>query len=229
MTGSDFLDTARVFYDTVARDYTEHFGDWLVSRPFDRAMLAGFAELVGAGAAGPVADIGCGDGRLTAYLDGLGLSVFGLDLSSAMVALARNSYPHLRFDEGSMTALDLADGSLGGLLASYSIIHVPRERLPGVFAEFHRVLAPGGHLMLSFQVGDTSLRVDRPFGHEVALDFRRQRPEWIAEALGRAGFVVRARLLREPDEGVEQVPQAYVVARKPVVSVPGPPSPAERR
>lgn len=86
-----------------------------------------------------------------------------------------------------------------------------------MFAEFHRVLAPGGHLMLSFQVGDAPLRVDRPFGHEVALDFRRQRPRWIAETLGRAGFSVRARLLREPEEGVEKVPQAYVVARKPVV------------
>ncbi|MGI5448079.1 class I SAM-dependent methyltransferase [Streptomyces sp. CA-243310] len=216
MTGSDFLDAARVFYDTVALDYTEHFGDWLVDRPLDRAMVAGFAELVRAGAGGPVADVGCGHGHLTAYLDGLGLSAFGLDLSSAMVALARSTYPRLRFEEGSMTALDLADGSLGGVLASYSIIHVPRERLPGVFAEFHRVLAPGGHLMLSFQVGDAPLRVERPFGHEVALDFRRQRPQWIAEALDRAGFAVRARLLREPEEGVEKVPQAYVVARKPV-------------
>jgi ubiquinone/menaquinone biosynthesis C-methylase UbiE len=62
-----------------------------------------------------------------------------------MVAPARRSNPGLRFEEGSMTALDLPDGALGGIVAMYSIIHIPRERLPEVFAEFHRVLAPGGH------------------------------------------------------------------------------------
>ncbi|MFD4664838.1 MULTISPECIES: class I SAM-dependent methyltransferase [Streptomyces] len=46
-----------------------------------------------------------------------------------------------------MTDLDLADGSLGGIIAWYSIVHTPPELLPVVFAEFHRVLAPGGHLL----------------------------------------------------------------------------------
>ncbi|HEX6402644.1 MAG TPA: class I SAM-dependent methyltransferase [Pseudonocardiaceae bacterium] len=51
-------------------------------------------------------DLGCGSGRVTAHLRPLGLSAFGVDLSSAMVALARRAYPGLRFDQGSITAVD---------------------------------------------------------------------------------------------------------------------------
>ena len=102
------------------------------------------AELVRAGGNGPVADVGCGPGWVTAILARLGLDAFGVDLSPRTIALARRTHPHLRFEVGSMLALDLADGSLGGLLACYSIIHVPWELRPKLFAEFHRVLAPGG-------------------------------------------------------------------------------------
>ncbi|MEW2080748.1 class I SAM-dependent methyltransferase [Streptomyces sp. NPDC005283] len=151
---------------------------------------------------------------MTAHLNSLGLNTFGVDLSPAMVALAREAYPGLRFDEGSMTALDLTDGALGGIVAWYSIIHTPSERLPVVFAEFHRVLAPGGHLLLAFQVGDEPLHLARPFGHPVSLDFRRLSPDRVAELLQQAGLVVDARMLREPGRD-EKVQQAHLMARKP--------------
>lgn len=71
-----------------------------------------------------------------------------------MVAVARRTYPDLRFDKGSITAVDVADGVLGGIVAWYSIIHTPPRDLPAVFTEFHCALAPGGHLLLAFQAGD---------------------------------------------------------------------------
>jgi 2-polyprenyl-3-methyl-5-hydroxy-6-metoxy-1,4-benzoquinol methylase len=60
-----------------------------------------------------VGDIGCGPGRITTHLHALNLDVFGVDLSPRMVAVARNAYPHISFDVGSMTGLDLAGGMLG--------------------------------------------------------------------------------------------------------------------
>jgi ubiquinone/menaquinone biosynthesis C-methylase UbiE len=152
---------------------------------------------------------------VTAHLHSLGLPVFGVDLSSQMVELARRTHPGVRFDEGSMLSLDIPDGALGGVVAWYSIIHTPEERLPDVFAEFHRVLAPGGHLLVAFQVGDEPLHLAQPFGHAVSLDFQRRRPDHIAELLRQAGMAVRARLVREPEEGVEKTQQAYLLARKP--------------
>ncbi|GAA2657169.1 class I SAM-dependent DNA methyltransferase [Nonomuraea recticatena] len=216
MTEPGFQRDTRAPYDAVAVDYAALFHDELASKPLDRAMLAAFAELVKAAGGGPVADVGSGPGRVTAHLDGLGLTAFGVDLSPEMVAVARAAHPGLRFEEGSMLALDVDDGSLGGVVAMYSIIHIPDERLPEVFAEFHRVLAPGGHLLLVFQVGDESGRRTEGFGRPMSLVFHRRQPDRVAELLAKAGLEVRASLVREPEEGtVEKTPQGYLLVRKP--------------
>ncbi len=218
MAEPDFLRDTRASYDAVAAGYAERFRDELAAKPLDRAMLAAFAEQVLARGAGPVADVGCGTGRVTAYLDGLGLPVSGIDLSPGMIEVARRTHPSLRFEVGSMLALDLPDGALGGVLAWYSVIHVPDERLPEAFAEFARVLAPGGLLLLAFQAGDATLHLAEALGRPVALDFRRRRPDRVAELLAQAGLEVRARLLREPDgegEFPEREPQACLLARRP--------------
>lgn len=185
--------------------------------PIDRALLALFAELVLANGAGRVADVGCGLGPLTAHLRELGVDAFGVDLSPAMVAAARDRYPGLEFTRGTMTALDVADGALGGILASHSIVHTPPRELPGVFAEFHRVLAPGAYVLLAFTVRDAMVSVREWFGQPVALDFQSLPPDLVVAALADASLPVLARVLREPDDG-EQAPRAYVLARKSVRS-----------
>jgi SAM-dependent methyltransferase len=149
MTEPTYLRTTRAAYDDVAVLYSDLFRDALDRMPLERALIAAFAELVLAADAGPVADLGCGPGQVTAHLHSLGLTAFGIDLSPTMIALARQEYPDLRFDEGSMTDLDLPDQALGGILAWYSIIHTPPEQLPTVLTEFHRVLAPGGYVLLA--------------------------------------------------------------------------------
>src|SRR5690242_17912173 len=72
----DFLTATRTSYDEVATTVAELWRDDLVGKPWDRAVLATFAELVGAG--GRVADVGCGTGRITAWLADRGLDVFGV-------------------------------------------------------------------------------------------------------------------------------------------------------
>ncbi|MCT9083810.1 class I SAM-dependent methyltransferase, partial [Streptomyces fulvoviolaceus] len=191
--------------------YADRFRDELVTTPLDRAVLAGFAELVGDG--GEVADLGCGPGRVTGRLASLGLSVFGVDLSESMLAIARRENPGLRFEQGSMLELDLPDAALAGVVAWYSTIHTPVDELPSLFAELRRVLAPGGHLLVAFQAGDEDRHHDRPWGHPVALTFLRRRPELIAGLLQAAGFALISRTVREPDRG-EVSQQAFLIARR---------------
>lgn len=214
MIEPSYLRDIRAAYDTVADDYAERLSTELAAKPLDRAMLAAFAEFVKTVDGGPVADIGCGPGHVTAYLHSLGLSTVGIDLSPAMVAVARRAYPELRFDEDSMTDLSLSDGFLSGIVARYSIIHIPPDLLPVVFAEFRRVLSTGGCLLLIFQVGDERIHVENAYGHVVSLDTYQLLPDRVAELLSRAGLSVQGRLFREPVKG-EKVQQAYILAGRP--------------
>ncbi|MEU1277462.1 methyltransferase domain-containing protein [Streptomyces sp. NPDC005805] len=199
MTGTHPTETATAdAYDAVAVRYAALDRSDLDSHSPDRAVLAAFAELVRAGGPGPVAELGCGPGPVTAHLRDLGLEVFGVDLSPAMIALARAAYPDLRFEVGSMAALDLADGALRGIVSWYSVIHVPPPELPAYFAEFRRVLAPGGQLVLAFFESEGGPVT--AFDHQVLTAHRWPIDELAARARA-AGFTEVGRLLREPGQG----------------------------
>ncbi|MFF5336622.1 class I SAM-dependent methyltransferase [Streptomyces sp. NPDC013181] len=217
MTEPTYLHATRVAYDTVAVDYAKLVPPAFENDLYGRAMISTFAELTLALDAGPVADLGCGPGHVTAHLHSLGVTAFGIDLSPQTVAVARRRHPDLQFDEGSMTDLNLADDSLGGIIAWYSIVHTPPKLLPAVFAEFHRVLAPGGHLLIAFKAGDRLRHLEQAYGHELSLDVYWTPPDRIAELLNRTGLVVDAQLIREPNEQEKprQGQQAYLMARKP--------------
>jgi SAM-dependent methyltransferase len=214
---STYLSETRSGYDAIAGQYAEAFRSALDDSPLDRALLTGFAELVATRhPAGQVVEVGSGPGHVAAYLRDRGLSIRGIDLSAAMVDLARREHPEITFDVGEMGALDASDSSLAGLVAWYSIIHVPPEHLPAVFTEFHRVLEDGGHLLLAFQMGDDVLHLDEAFGHQVSLDFRRLRPDTVTVLLEDAGFDLIAQLVRAPIPAgpAASIPQAFVIACK---------------
>ncbi|OPF74303.1 SAM-dependent methyltransferase [Streptomyces antioxidans] len=214
MAEPSFLTAVRESYDMVATEYVERVPPPAEMDPLSRAMLAGFAELVRTAGRGPVADLGCGPGRVTAHLTGLGVSAFGVDLSPKMIGLARHAYPDLRFTEGSMTALETGGAELGGILAWYSTHHTPPRWLPTVFAEFHRTLAPGGFLLWGDYVGDERLRPTHGYGLPVTYESHLLPLDHLTDLLRRAGLVVTARLEQEPGGRVRR-PHACLLAHKP--------------
>lgn len=214
MTETGELSATRDAYNAVAAHYTEVINGIWRDRPFDLAMFAAFADLVRTAGGGRVADLGCGPGHLTAHLRTLGLDAFGIDLSPAMIEIARAAHPGVVFEIGSMTALDLADHSLSGVFAHYSTIHTPPARLPQVFAEFHRVLAPGGYLHLAFLAERDASELGQPYDHTVALAYRWS-PDRISRLLGEIGFSEVARLLEEPAADAKRpYPGAHLVTRR---------------
>ena len=142
--------------------------------------------------------------------------VFGIDLSPEMVAEARRRNPDLRFEQGTMLALDLADGQLGGIAAFYSIVNVPREDQPRAFAECWRVLAPGGLLLVAFHVGTEDVHLDEWWEIPVSVDFYFFDPAEIEARPTSAGFMIDESHIREPYPDVEHPSRrAYLLARKP--------------
>jgi SAM-dependent methyltransferase len=207
---SDFLTATRSSYDRLAVDYAERFRDGYAGKPVERSVLSLFASVVD----GPVLEVGCGTGFVTAELVDLGVDVSGLDLSPGMLEVARRQLPNVRFEVGSMLALPHPNDAFGGVLAWYSTIHVPDDLLPAALAELARVVRPGGHLSLGFQVGDEPLRMTSAWGHELELVFHRRQPDQMARLLADAGAPVMVRTTREAEEG-ERTPHAFLMARKP--------------
>lgn len=211
MNADGWLADTRGSYDTVAVSYADRLRDSLAGEPHLRAALGVFAETVHAVGGGPVVDVGCGPGHVTAYLRGLGVDAFGIDLSPGMVEVARRDHPGLRFAVGSMTDLPLPNASVGALLAFWSLIHIPDDTVPTVLGHFRRVVRPGGPLLLGFHVGDDSrLKTQGYGGHPMNVYVHRRRPEQVVGWLSEAGFTVEAEWLLDLDE---PFPGAVLFAR----------------
>ena len=194
-------DALRRTYDAVTDEYVRRIYDELKDKPLDRLLLDRFADSVRD--AGPVVDLGCGPGHVARYLHERGVKVTGIDLSDAMVAAAQRLNEGVDFRQGDMTALDLADGALAGIVCFYSIIHIPRDQVAAALREQHRVLRPGGRLLLTFHIGSEVVHRDEWWGHEVDVDFLLFESDEMARYLGEAGFEIEEIIERDPYPEVE--------------------------
>jgi SAM-dependent methyltransferase len=205
------LDAVRSSYDRVADNYVAMGVGDLEPTPWLRAALAAFAEEVRS--LGPVLDVGCGPGTVTAHLHGLGVTVSGVDLSPRMIERARQLHPGLRFDVASATDLRLDEASLGGVLGWWSLFNLPRDVLPGVLATFAGSLVPGGQVLLGTHVGDGAVaRTEAYGGVPVSWTTHLWQPEQLAALLADAGLEPVAELRLPPTFGR---PQVLLAARRP--------------
>ncbi|BCJ38714.1 hypothetical protein Athai_62170 [Actinocatenispora thailandica] len=111
-----------------------------LEQPLVRDIVAGLPV-------GTALDAACGTGRHAGYLAGLGHRVIGVDANARMLAVAATKLPELDLRRGMLDALPLDAGSVDLVVCGLALCHVPD--LGPVFAEFARVLRPGGHLVVS--------------------------------------------------------------------------------
>jgi SAM-dependent methyltransferase len=99
-----------------------------------------------------VLDAACGEGYGTALLAAVAQSAVGVDIDAAAVQRARDACRdrgNARFVEGSVAALPLPDASVDLVVSFETVEHLAAADQPRMIAEFARVLAPGGLLLLS--------------------------------------------------------------------------------
>jgi SAM-dependent methyltransferase len=205
---------ARRSYDAVAERYAAEFRRELDAKPLDRALLGMLVELAEGGV---IADVGGGPGLVAAYLASRGGRAVGVDLSPRMCALGQG--PAVC---GDMARLPLRPASVSALVCFYAVIHLDVGERSCAYAEFARVVQPGGHVLLAFHVSDAStppggtVTWSQWWGEEVDLVFRFLEPAGEMDAMVRAGLPVTARLDRSPYPGAEhQSHRAYLLARRP--------------
>jgi ubiquinone/menaquinone biosynthesis C-methylase UbiE len=199
-------------YDRVADEYVRRISDELKDKPLDRQLLDRFAKSVRN--LGSVCDMGCGPGHVARYLHEHGVKVCGVDISTEMVKRARRLTPGVEFRQSDMMALDIPDETCAGVVAFYSIIHIPRTDVVRALRELRRVLQPGGLLLLSFHIGNDTIHLDDWWGHEVCIDFFFFQSAEMASYLTSAGFEIEETIERDPYPDVEhQSRRSYIFAR----------------
>jgi ubiquinone/menaquinone biosynthesis C-methylase UbiE len=179
-------------------------------------MLVAFIELIKRQAINRVVDVGCGPGRAAAFMAEHGLDVVGVDVSKAMLGIARTAHPHIEFKEGRLDALPVERGGLAGAVCWYSIIYTPPGRLGEAFDELARVLIPGGHLLLAFQAEGEPVHRDHAFGTHLPLTSYRHSVQAVADSLEGAGFKISTTALRAPELEHETTDQGFVIATRPL-------------
>lgn len=195
------VEQVRQAYASVAELYIGLFGTSQQVHPDDLAFIGRHL----AGRPGTVLDLGCGPGQITGYLHSLGVDAAGIDMVPEFIAHARATHPSVEFQLGSLESLDVANHSVDGILAWFSLIHLPPQSLDAVLAEFRRATAPAGTVVLGFFEGDEVTAFD----HKVVTAYRWPVDE-LSERLTRAGFTEVERV-RRPSDGTHR-PYAAIAA-----------------
>jgi SAM-dependent methyltransferase len=136
-------DIVRDGYDSISYAYrgdeakaeAEHYLSWLSELT---PLLATHSAVL---------DLGCGCGVPVAQELSQNFQVTGVDISSVQVERAKQLVPNADFLCADMSEVDFAPGSFAAIVAFYSVIHVPLEEQPALFAKIRTWLQPGGYLM----------------------------------------------------------------------------------
>lgn len=168
-------------YGSRAEEYTTLLGGIDDGGGQDARRIAEWASAVD----GPILDLGCGPGRWTAHLAGLGHDVLGIDPTPEFIEIARRDHPGVRFAIGSVASPGIDDFTQGGVLVWYSLIHLDEVELHAALRSIRRMLRRGGRLLLGFFDGPDGA----PFAHQV-VTARTWSVEGMTGLLEDVGFTV---------------------------------------
>lgn len=128
--------------------------EWTIARRGKSVALAQRLSERSSDSDGPLLDLGCGPGYLTAELPA---GTVALDPSAAMLGLLRERVGAAQAVQGEAGHLPFRTESLGGAVVNAVYVHVDRPGLPLALTELHRVLEVDAPVELGMFGGDQDL------------------------------------------------------------------------
>jgi SAM-dependent methyltransferase len=183
--GETEVDQANARYWTA-----DHVRDYATRdlRPVEALILDRYRDEL----TGRLLEVGCGAGRITGHLAEIAGHVHALDISPSMIAYCRWAYPQCSFRIADMRDLsEYDDGLFNGLVASFNVIDVlNHDERESALADWRRVLAPGGLLIMSSHNRGHEPKVPTPSGQVIA-SLRTGSPKRVAASVARLPRRVR--------------------------------------
>jgi ubiquinone/menaquinone biosynthesis C-methylase UbiE len=143
-------------YDQIAEEYLawslqvrveerERYTAWILSQlPPDAKVL----------------DLGCGTGLTTTKALAARFRVTGVDISEKHIEIARAKLPQATFIQADMTELTFAPDSFDGIVAFYSLFHLPREEQKILLPQITSWLRPGGFFVATLGIHAMSASIE---------------------------------------------------------------------
>jgi len=203
----------RQAYNLAAERYHGLFHNEMNEKEYDRKLLDSFAGRFHKNSL--ICDAGCGpSGHIGRYVFDKGIQVVGVDISDKCVELARRYNPKMRFERGDIGNLAFDDGSFDGIISYYSIIDTPKRYVGRIFREFHRVLKPGGNLLVAAKAGTTEGYMKDLLGIETEIYFTLFTEKEITRFFEKAGFLLEFIERRNPYDFEIRNERIFAIGKK---------------
>lgn len=197
-------------YDRIA----ERHAEWAARiRAEERARYtARLVDVLRPGAA--VLELGCGTGGPTTQMLAEFLQLTGVDISPRSIELARRNVPAGVFLTADMTQAALPPASFDAVVAFYSVIHVPRDEHPALFARIAQWLRPGGLFLATLSSSDAAADYE-PDWLGAPMYWSGFDPAVTRRLIEDAGLTITSATLETADEDGEAISFLWVEARRP--------------
>lgn len=207
-TKPDPKDLVKQGYDRIAARYLA----WSGASPAHTKYVEKILDCLPPGAV--VLELGCGAGvPCTRLLLEHGAQVTGVDISAAQIALAQHYVPSATLVQADMMSLAFPPATFDGMIALYSLIHLPRAEQAELIRRVADWLRPGGWVLANFGVSDNPGFIDPDWlgvpmywsGYDAATN---------REMISRVGLTILEAEVCWDDEDGNPVPFLWVLAQR---------------
>ena len=159
MNSIDKRESVKKDYNLIANQYFEEFGTSID----DMELVNVFESCLKNNSS--IIDLGGGTGKLTDYLNQKGYDAICYDFSENMMNIAKKEYPNISYilDDIINIKNHFKEKTIDGIIAMYSLFHIPKEEIKQLFKDINDMLKEDGIFCFSFQLGNGELFADEPY------------------------------------------------------------------